>query len=124
MSSGSYYVPASSRWPVLGSVALGAMMVGTGIKLVYDTGLPLMVIGVLGIMAVMGLWFRDVISESRGGLYDEQMDRSFRWGMGWFIFSEVMFFCRFFWGVILCEDVCPSMAGGRRCKRRVSVIMA
>lgn len=96
MSSGSYYVPASSRWPILGSVALGVMMVGIGIKLVYDTGLPLLLIGVAGIIAVMGLWFRDVISESRGGLYDAQMDRSFRWGMGWFIFSEVMFFAAFF----------------------------
>ena len=116
MSSGSYYVPASSRWPVLGSVALGAMMVGTGIKLVYDTGLPLVLIGVVGILAVMGLWFRDVISESRGGLYDDQMDRSFRWGMGWFIFSEVMFFAAFFGALFYVRMFAIPWLGGEGAK--------
>ena len=116
MSSGSYYVPASSRWPVLGSVAVGAMMVGTGIKLVYDTGLPLMLIGVVGIIAVMGLWFRDVISESRRGLYDEQMDRSFRWGMGWFIFSEVMFFAAFFGALFYVRMFAIPWLGGEGAK--------
>ena len=47
MSGGSYYVPANSRWPILGSLALGAMMAGIGIKLVYNTGAPLLVIGLL-----------------------------------------------------------------------------
>lgn len=97
MSGGSYYVPESSKWPILGSLALGAMMLGSGVMLVYGTaGMPVMLIGLVGILAVMGLWFRDVIKESRGGLYDDQMDRSFRWGMAWFIFSEVMFFAAFF----------------------------
>ncbi|WP_386077716.1 cytochrome c oxidase subunit 3 [Vreelandella sp. F11] len=116
MSSGSYYVPASSRWPVLGSVALGAMMVGTGIKLVYDTGLPLVLIGVIGVIAVMALWFRDVISESRGGLYDAQMDRSFRWGMGWFIFSEVMFFAAFFGALFYVRMFAIPWLGGEGAK--------
>jgi len=97
MSGGSYYVPESSKWPILASLALGAMMIGTGMVLVYGTaGMPVMALGLLGVLAVMALWFRDVIIESRGGLYDAQMDRSFRWGMGWFIFSEVMFFAAFF----------------------------
>ncbi|WP_136246569.1 cytochrome c oxidase subunit 3 [Halomonas borealis] len=97
MSGGSYYVPVSSKWPVLASLALGAMMVGLGTLLVFGgAGLPVMVAGLLTVLAVMTLWFRDVIHESRSGLYDEQMDRSFRWGMGWFIFSEVMFFAAFF----------------------------
>ncbi|MBT2788901.1 MULTISPECIES: cytochrome c oxidase subunit 3 [unclassified Halomonas] len=116
MSSGSYYVPASSRWPVLGSLAVGAMMVGAGIKLVYDTGLPLVLIGVLGVIAVMGLWFRDVISESRGGLYDAQMDRSFRWGMGWFIFSEVMFFAAFFGALFYVRMFAIPWLGGEGAK--------
>lgn len=116
MSSGSYFVPASSRWPVLGSLALGAMMVGTGVKLVYDTGEPLIVIGVAGIVGVMGLWFRDVISESRGGLYDDQMDRSFRWGMGWFIFSEVMFFAAFFGALFYVRMFAIPWLGGEGAK--------
>ena len=42
-------------------------------------------------------WFRKVIHENQMGLLDsKQMERSFRWGMYWFIFSEVMFFSAFF----------------------------
>jgi len=48
------------------------------------------------VVLVMAGWFRDVVRESMGGLYDDQMDRSFRWGMAWFIFSELMFFAAFF----------------------------
>nr|WP_298415305.1 cytochrome c oxidase subunit 3 [uncultured Halomonas sp.] len=96
MSGGSYYVPASSKWPILAGLAVGLFMIGTGIVLVFDTGMVLLPIGAAAIVTVMALWFRDVIRESRRGLYDAQMDRSFRWGMGWFIFSEVMFFLAFF----------------------------
>ncbi|MCG7598562.1 cytochrome c oxidase subunit 3 [Halomonas sp. McH1-25] len=96
MSGGSYYVPASSKWPVLTGLALGLFMIGTGIWLVFDRAGYLIVLGALAIVTAMALWFRDVVRESQSGLYDEQMDRSFRWGMGWFIFSEVMFFAAFF----------------------------
>jgi cytochrome c oxidase subunit 3 len=41
-------------------------------------------------------WFGDVIGESEAGKYSKSVDTSFRWGMGWFIFSEVMFFAAFF----------------------------
>ena len=34
--------------------------------------------------------------ESESGQYNERVDVSFRWSMGWFIFSEVMFFSAFF----------------------------
>ena len=94
--SGGYYVPATSKWPVLGSLALGSVAVGTGMTMVHGSGAPLLLAGIAAMFLIMGLWFRDVILESRSGLYDAQMDRSFRWGMGWFIFSEVMFFAAFF----------------------------
>jgi cytochrome c oxidase subunit III len=41
-------------------------------------------------------WFGNVIHESESGKYNKQVDASFRWSMGWFIFSEVMFFAAFF----------------------------
>ena len=41
-------------------------------------------------------WFGQVIRESEGGDYGKNVDVSFRWSMGWFIFSEVMFFAGFF----------------------------
>ena len=45
-------------------------------------------------------WFSDVIGESLAGSYNKQVDVSFRWGMSWFIFSEVMFFAAFFGALI------------------------
>src|SRR3546814_11177819 len=53
-------------------------------------------VGALLIAYMMFGWFGAVVKESRAGLYSAQMDRSFRWGMSWFIFSEVMFFLAFF----------------------------
>ena len=53
-------------------------------------------VGALLIAYMMFGWFGSVVRESRAGLYSAQMDRSFRWGMSWFIFSEVMFFLAFF----------------------------
>jgi cytochrome c oxidase subunit 3 len=41
-------------------------------------------------------WFGDAIDESQHGQYGDRIDRSFRWSMSWFIFSEVMFFGAFF----------------------------
>ena len=53
-------------------------------------------IGVLLLIWMFFGWFGSVVREDRAGLYSAQMDRSFRWGMSWFIFSEVMFFAAFF----------------------------
>ena len=41
-------------------------------------------------------WFGVVIRESEAGMYNKQVDTSYRWSMSWFIFSEVMFFAAFF----------------------------
>jgi cytochrome c oxidase subunit 3 len=57
-------------------------------------------------------WFGTVIKESRGGLYSAQMDRSFRWGMSWFIFSEVMFFIAFFGALFYVRHISGPALGG------------
>ncbi|MGV8202777.1 cytochrome c oxidase subunit 3, partial [Pseudomonas aeruginosa] len=57
-------------------------------------------------------WFGNVIRESRAGLYSAQMDRSFRWGMSWFIFSEVMFFAAFFGALFYVRHFAGPWLGG------------
>jgi len=52
--------------------------------------------GVAMLLATLFMWFGDVIRESNAGHYNRQVDGSFRMGMVWFIFSEVMFFGAFF----------------------------
>jgi cytochrome c oxidase subunit III len=92
-----YYVPEQSGWPITGSIGLFTMVVG-GVNLLHEHtwGLIPFLAGALIIAYMMFGWFGTVIRESHAGLYSKMMDRSFRWGMVWFIFSEVMFFAAFF----------------------------
>jgi cytochrome c oxidase subunit 3 len=57
-------------------------------------------------------WFGTVISESQGGLYNDQVDHSFRMGMFWFIFSEVMFFAAFFGALFYARTMSVPWLGG------------
>jgi cytochrome c oxidase subunit 3 len=95
---GSYYLPNPSPWPVVTSAGLFCLALGFVLLINHVTpiGPVFMLIGVGVIVFVMFRWFGQVIGESEGGLYNKQVDRSFRWGMAWFIFSEVMFFAAFF----------------------------
>ncbi|MFO1362912.1 MAG: cytochrome c oxidase subunit 3 [Burkholderiales bacterium] len=92
-----YYLPAPTRWPVIGSCALFLMALGT-VLWINDAGVGRWVLlaGALVLVYMMFGWFGQVIGESEGGMYSKRVDVSFRWGMSWFIFSEVMFFGAFF----------------------------
>ncbi len=92
-----YYVPESSAWPIRTSIGLFLLFIGIANTLHGNSYGPyLFIAGSLTIVWTMFGWFSDVVKESLAGKYNKQMDRSFRWGMAWFIFSEVMFFCAFF----------------------------
>ncbi|MFL6593413.1 MAG: cytochrome c oxidase subunit 3 [Luteimonas sp.] len=92
-----YYVPHGSRWPVVASVALFVTMVGfSGWLNEARWGRVAFFLGLASLAAILFKWFADVIGESLRGYYNKQVDTSFRMGMMWFIFSEVMFFAAFF----------------------------
>src|SRR5690606_7437052 len=98
-----YYVPAQSQWPIIACIALLVTVTGLGhwfndLSAGRDSAVgPLtFCIGVLLLIWMFFGWFGSVVRESRAGLYVAQLGRSFRWGMSWFIFSEVMFFSAFF----------------------------
>ena len=92
-----YYVPHGTRWPIFGSIGLFTMMLGAALWLnAYAVG-PWLLVGGFGVLLFMLFgWFGTVIGESERGLFNLKVDASFRWAMGWFIFSEVMFFGVFF----------------------------
>ena len=93
----SYYVPHGSHWPIVGSVAVCTTMVGFANYLNdVSWGMPVMLAGLAILLFMLFGWFGTVIRENEAGAYNEQVDLSFRWGMFWFIFSEVMFFAAFF----------------------------
>ncbi|WP_092485285.1 cytochrome c oxidase subunit 3 [Candidatus Ichthyocystis hellenicum] len=95
-----YYVPEESTSPLLGTVALFSMAMGaTFLFNSMPWGWPLLSLGLVLIGIMMWLWFGDVIKEGLRGLNSKRVCVSFRWGMGWFIFSEVMFFLVLFFAL-------------------------
>lgn len=105
-----YYVPPPSVWPLVGSTAL--LTLATGFVLVLNkmaAGAYITALGA-GILLVMLFgWFGNVVRESLSGKYAGQVDRSFRWGMVWFIFSEVMFFAGFFGALFYARNLAVPM---------------
>ncbi|GAB3023637.1 MULTISPECIES: cytochrome c oxidase subunit 3 [Oleiagrimonas] len=95
---GAYYVPHHSVWPIVGSVGLFTTMFGAAHWLNDQgaLGRPMFFIGLAVVIFTLFGWFSSVIRESIKGNYNSQVDVSFRMGMMWFIFSEVMFFAAFF----------------------------
>jgi cytochrome c oxidase subunit 3 len=94
---GSYYLPEPTKWPTITSAGLFLLALGFILFMNEFAGSQwLMLLGALVIIYVIAGWFGEVAGESERGLYDSQVDMSFRMGMGWFITSEVMFFAAFF----------------------------
>jgi cytochrome c oxidase subunit 3 len=92
----TYYVPHGSHWP-LDDVESG--------KFVMIGGIALLLVMMFG-------WFGTVIRESLRGMYNKQVDTSFRMGMMWFIFSEVMFFAAFFGALFYARALSVPWLGG------------
>ena len=108
-----YYVPHDSIWPIIGSVSLFAIMVGT-VTYFNDWAGPWSLIPGFALIAVTFFgWFHGVIGEDQLGIYNSQVDRSFRMGMMWFIFSEVMFFAAFFGALFYARVLSTAWLGGR-----------
>jgi cytochrome c oxidase subunit 3 len=108
-----YYVPHGSHWPVVGSLGLLLLMTGvSGWLNGGDFGFYVMLAGFATIIFMITGWFGTVIGESQGGLYNAQVDRSFRQGMFWFIFSEVMFFAAFFGALFYARNMSIPWLGG------------
>src|SRR3546814_1443074 len=89
----AYFVPHHILWPLFAAVALFVTMYGLASWFNEDSyGKAMFFVGIAGMIVILFKWFADVILESVSGYYNKQVDGSFRMGMVWFIFSEVMFF--------------------------------
>jgi cytochrome c oxidase subunit 3 len=114
----NYYVPSQSHWPIVGDIALFMIAFGAA-SYVTDLaneesgfGFYLLVAGIALIIYMLAGWFKDVVNESLAGKYSHQMDNSFRQGMSWFIFSEVMFFAAFFGALLYMRVFSVPWLGG------------
>jgi cytochrome c oxidase subunit III len=112
-----YYIPHGSPWPIIGSVALFTTVGGAALWLNHAAaGRYVMGLGVLILITMFIGWFGTVISESEGRVYNQAVDRSFRMGMMWFIFSEVMFFAAFFGALFYARQYSLPWLGGEGVK--------
>lgn len=92
-----YYVPPHSVYPIRGSLSMLVTLLGAAFWVNdYAFGPYLCIAGILSMFLVLYGWFGDAIHESETGLNSKHIDYSYRWGMTWFIFSEIMFFGAFF----------------------------
>jgi len=112
---GTYYLPQPSGWPLVGSIALFTIMLGAA-NWVHGHyyGPYLFFSGMLILIYMFIGWFGVVIRENQAGLYDQQVDKTFRWSMAWFIFSEIFFFACFFGALFYTRIISvPQLAGAQ-----------
>jgi cytochrome c oxidase subunit 3 len=109
-----YYVPQPSRWPITGACALLICLLGAATWINRGTAGPyILAAGAALLVYMLFGWFGAVIRESEAGLYNAQVDRSYRWAMGWFIFSETLFFAAFFAALFYLRwHAVPDLASG------------
>ena len=112
-SNETYYIPHKATWPVIGTAGLMTMMAGFANYLNgASAGATFMVIGLIIFIIMIAGWFSMQATESESGMYSPQVGVSYRMGMMWFIFSEVMFFAVFFGTLWYTRDlVMPWLAG-------------
>ncbi|MEG1970382.1 MAG: cytochrome c oxidase subunit 3 [Burkholderiaceae bacterium] len=107
-----YFIPQPSHWPMVGMISLA--LTGFGAAAVvneHQSGYVLLVAGLALLIYMMIGWFGAVAGESEARRYSGQVDLSFRWGMAWFIFSEVMFFAAFFGALFYARVIAAPMLG-------------
>lgn len=108
-----YYVPEPSARPFFMVISLIVMLAGFAIWLNGGEAFGIVsMVGVAMVLSVFFSWFRAVIRENRAGAYKRQEDMTFRIGMGWFIFSEVMFFASFFGALFFIRMLAVPWLGG------------
>ena len=114
----SYYVPASSPWPIIGALGLGLIAWGASTTVIQASaeqdghGSTVLFAGIAVIVFMLFGWFRDQINESTKGLHNEQLNTSYKQAMSWFIFSEVMFFAAFFGALFYARVIAVQWLGG------------
>ena len=93
----AYYIPHKATWPVIGTAGLMTMLAGFANYLNGSSiGPALMIIGLVVFIIMLVGWFTLQAHESESGMYNHEVGISYRHGMMWFIFSEIVFFAVFF----------------------------
>ena len=97
MSTGAYYIPHKATWPIAATAGLVITLAGFANYLNGNAaGSTFMILGLVIFILMLAGWFTMQANESESGMYNHHVGISYRMGMMWFIFSEIMFFAVFF----------------------------
>ena len=119
-----YFVPEGSYYPFALTAGLAAVIVGVwGYLEQKHLGIVPVLLGSAAAIAIIYRWFYKVSHESEGGFYGPQVDRTFRWGMSFFIFSEVMFFGAFFGALFYARQLSVPWIGGEGAKVSTNLLL-
>ncbi len=105
-----FHIVDPSPWPFVASLSALVLAIGAVLFMRGDAPWTLLV-GMVMLLGTMVGWWRDVIKESLTPAHTSAVRRGFRYGMGLFILSEVMFFVAFFWAYFN-ASLFPSEATG------------
>ncbi len=109
----TYYIPHKAVWPFVGTAGLMMMLAGFANYLNGAAiGPTMMIFGLSLFILMLTGWFALQASESESGMYNHGVGISYRMGMMWFIFSEVMFFGAFFGALWYTRNLSVPWLGG------------
>jgi cytochrome c oxidase subunit 3 len=114
-----WHLVRPSPWPFVGAMVAG-LMTGGMVMFMHkaklgsiDLGIGWPLIGLVGVLGVMFVWWRDIINESSvEHAHSPVVKIGLRYGMALFIASEVMFFSAFFWAYYSAALFPPAALGG------------
>jgi cytochrome c oxidase subunit 3 len=109
----AYYIPHKAVWPVIGTAGLMMTLAGFANYLNHSSiGSPMMIAGLVVFIVMLAGWFTLQATESESGMYNHGVGISYRMGMMWFIFSEIMFFAVFFGTLWYTRNLSVDWLGG------------
>ena len=91
-----YHLVQPSPWPAVGATSAFVLAVGA-VLWMHGSQPWIMIVGFVGTLYTMFMWWRDVIHEAHAGDHTPVVQLHLRYGMILFILSEVMFFVAWFW---------------------------
>ena len=92
-----YHLVDPSPWPLIGAFGGASTLFGI-VMVAHFHNWFFLIAGLAVVLLTMFFWWRDVLRESRtAGVHTPVVRLGLRYGMMFFITSEVMFFVAFFW---------------------------
>lgn len=93
-----FHIVVETPWPILLGIST-FFLLSSLVFFFQGEGLNFLIFRFLLQSLTLFCWGRDVVREGRiEGFHTLEVEKGIKWGIGWFIISEIFFFLAFFWG--------------------------